>query len=179
MDFSRDYSTDEFIEALILDELEQNDFWYQYKNRIIKILKHFMGINYDCDYLTLYKIIMTEGNATEKELYKKLWINSLRGLYISSKVNKELLCSNLVIIDIAEYIKENSFTQVQIFVNTCKNEIKHQLKIINNKELKKIPLLIIFSEINDEVKDTIYCYLEDVCKCKPCEWEKLYNIILI
>ena len=54
MDFSRDYSTNEFIEALLLDELERNNAWYQYENEIVKILKYCIGINYDCDYLTLF-----------------------------------------------------------------------------------------------------------------------------
>ena len=94
-------------------------------------------------------------------------------------LNPNYNINELIVVSYDEYVKANSFEQVQGFIKKCKGEIKQQLTLINNKQLIFLPLLIIFCKTDDETRDALYCYLEDVCKCKPYEWEKLYNIVLI
>lgn len=94
-------------------------------------------------------------------------------------LNPNYNINELIVISYDEYVTDDSFEQVQGFIKKCKEEIKYQLKLLNNKQLSFLPLLIIFCKTDDETRDTLYCHLEDVCNCKPYEWEKLYNIVLI
>lgn len=176
----KEYS--ELIEHILLKELERDEQINMFRYDIVKLLKYFMNIKFDCDYLTLYKLINDGGTPLERDLYNQIWRSCLREEYIFSKINKGTKYTGFTILSYDNVEKEYSFAKTQNFIRECKDLIGYQLycvKCLKDKELSVLPLRIIFCEDNDEVKDTIYCHLEDVCKCKPYEWERLYNILLI
>lgn len=94
-------------------------------------------------------------------------------------LNLNYSINKLIVINYEEYVKENSFEKVQNFIKKGKEKINQQIVLVKNKKISFLPLLIIFCKNDDETRDTLYCHLEDVCNCKPYEWEKLYSIVLI
>ena len=132
-------------------------------------------------------------NEREKTIYDILWKKYMKKEYVKERINLDF-CSkeiNEFFYD-AELIDIDDFDDEQEFIRFCKEIIAERVNIIkkysvldftecrtyNLIDVNKLKGILIYcGKYNYETQDTLYCNLEDICKCN--NWEFKYGIRLI
>ena len=167
----------DIIEEILLKVVEErkNEVYVQTNiDKIVNLLKNLMHINYECDYHLLSSIISDKGTDNERKIYDILWRFSLRNKYINDMIylSKVKRFHGIKILDFDEFEKyeEDIFKRSQSFIKKCESYIKERFEYLKDynffekmDKVEFIDLIVICCGRYDyDIKDTIYCILEDI-----------------